>query len=301
MLAIAAARLGMKAHVFEPGEDPPAGDVAAAVTRASFDDTAALAAFAQNVDVVTYEFENVPVAALDALKPLVPIRPCQRALAVSQDRAAEKAFVQGLGLPVAPWRKINNAADAIAAVEAVGTPAILKTRRFGYDGKGQTNVDNPDQAAQAWQSLATPAVAEARITFDREISVIGARSVDGEVVCFDPGENVHKDGILHTTTVPARLSLAARTDAVLIAGRLLTQLDYIGVIGVEMFVTSTGLFGERVCTPRPQFRSLDHRGMRDRSIRATYPRDRRMAVGQWQTPQQRRHDKLDRRRCRSLA
>lgn len=242
MLSLAAARLGLKTHIFEPGPNPPAGQVAAEVTTAPYDDPDALAAFAASVDVVTYEFENIPAAALDAIEAICPVRPGRAALTASQDRVAEKDFLAGLGLQVAPYRSVDSVDDLKAALDKIGTPAILKTRRFGYDGKGQVRLTAPEQADAAWAEIgAKPSVLEGFVAFEREISVIGARGQDGAVVCFDPGENIHRDGILHTTTVPATLGHALQTDAVLLAGRILNALDYAGVMGVELFVTSAGL------------------------------------------------------------
>jgi len=204
MLAMAAARLGLIPHIYDPAPDAPAGQVAA-LTSGAFDDIAALQRFARAVDVITYEFENIPEAALDAIEGEVPIRPNRKALATSQDRLVEKNFLTSLGLKTAPYA---DATDLSKAVEEVGLPGILKTRTLGYDC---------------------------------EISVIAARGLDGSVSCFDPGQNVHKDGILHTTTVPATVSRRVQTDAVLLAGQILTALDYVGVMGVELFVTRSGL------------------------------------------------------------
>lgn len=242
MLSVAAARLGFRCHVYDPGKAPPAGHVADRVTTAAWDDAAALAAFAGSVDVVTYEFENVPAAALDAIEPHSPVRPGRRALAVSQDRLDEKTFLAGLGLATAPFAAVDTGADMATAIDTIGTPAILKTRRMGYDGKGQARIDTPTAAGDAMEAFhGTPAILEGFVTFEREISVIGARGLDGQVACFDPGENVHREGILRTTTVPAAITAAQRTDAVLIAARILGALDYVGVIGVELFVTRGGL------------------------------------------------------------
>ncbi|MGA9252818.1 MAG: 5-(carboxyamino)imidazole ribonucleotide synthase [Roseobacter sp.] len=242
MLSVAASRLGLKCHIFEPGTKPPAAQVAHAVTTAAYEDTAALQRFAQSVDVVTYEFENIPTAALDAVEAIVPIRPGREALRVSQDRLTEKAFLQDLGLTVAPFRDVSDATSLEAALAAIGAPSILKTRRFGYDGKGQARIMSLDDAGAALADMAgQPAVLEGFVDFSHEVSVIAARSSDGAVACFDPGENVHKEGILRTTTVPARLTAAQRTDAVLLAAKILNALEYVGVMGVELFVTPQGL------------------------------------------------------------
>ncbi len=242
MLAVAASRLGLRCHIFEPGANPPAADVAHAVTRAAYEDDAALRAFASSVDVVTYEFENIPTSALDVIEAIVPIRPGRTALSTSQDRLTEKDFLTSLGLKTAPYADITDLASLHAALADFATPGILKTRRFGYDGKGQARIMTPDQAPQAFADMAgAPALLEGFIDFTAEISVIAARGLDGSVACFDPGENVHDDGILRTTTVPASLPGALRTDAVLLAARVLNALDYVGVLGVELFVTPAGL------------------------------------------------------------
>lgn len=242
MLSVAAARLGFKTHIFEPGANPPAGDVAHHVTTASYEDQTALKAFADACDVVTFEFENVPTAALDLIEAQVPIRPGREALRISQDRLVEKTYLQDLGLNVAPFADITDAASLKTAIDAIGTPSILKTRRFGYDGKGQSRLNAPGDAAAALADMkGAPAILEGFVDFSHEVSVIAARSTTGEVACYDPGENVHRDGILHTTTVPARLKSAQRTDAILIAAKILNALDYVGVLGVELFVTPQGL------------------------------------------------------------
>ncbi|MDP4989783.1 MAG: 5-(carboxyamino)imidazole ribonucleotide synthase [Marivita lacus] len=242
MLSVAASRLGFRCHIYEPGANPPAGQVADQVTTAAYEDEAALRAFGGCVDIITYEFENIPTAALDLLQDLAPIHPGREALRVSQDRLTEKTFLQDLGLRTAPFADITDAASLHAALGKIGTPAILKTRRFGYDGKGQARIMSPDDAAQALDDMkGAPAILEGFIDFSHEVSVIAARSLDGAVAAFDPGENVHSDGILRTTTVPARLTASQRTDAVLLAAKIANALNYVGVMGVELFVTPNGL------------------------------------------------------------
>jgi 5-(carboxyamino)imidazole ribonucleotide synthase len=242
MLSMAAARLGFRCHIYEPGADCPASYVAWRTTTAPYEDAAALRAFASSIDVVTYEFENVPAEALDLIEAEVPIRPGRRALAISQDRLPEKEFVTGLGLATAPFAAVETEADLAAALDVIGAPAILKTRRLGYDGKGQARIMTPGDAPAAFAAITgAPSVLEGFVTFSREVSVIAARGLDGSVACFDPGENVHEGGILRTTTIPARLTPSQRSDAVLIAARMLNALDYVGVIGVELFVTAGGL------------------------------------------------------------
>lgn len=242
MLSVAASRLGFKTHIFEPGANPPAGHVADRVTTAAYEDLAALRAFAESVDVITYEFENVPTASLDALEALRPIRPNRRTLAISQDRMSEKDFLNQIGLKTAPYARVTDAASLDAAIAAIGLPAILKTTRLGYDGKGQARIMAPEDATAALNAMnGAESVLEGFVDFRFEASVIAARGLDGSVACYDPGENVHRNGILHTTTVPARLSAVQRTDAVLLAANILNALDYVGVMGVELFVTDRGL------------------------------------------------------------
>ena len=242
MLAVAAARLGFKTHIFDPAPLPPAGDVAHAVTTAAYADKDALHAFAAAVDVITYEFENIPTLTLDALEHLAPIRPGREALRVSQDRLVEKEFLRGLGLITAPFADTPDMPSLARALSTIRAPAILKTRRFGYDGKGQARIEDAAGAANAFSEMKdAPAILEGFVTFSHEVSVIAARGMDGSVACFDPGENVHRDGILHSTTIPARLSASQRTDAILIAANILNALDYVGVMGVELFVTPNGL------------------------------------------------------------
>lgn len=242
MLSVAASRLGLRCHIYDPAPNPPAADVAHALTIAPYTDPAALTAFAASVDAITFEFENIPTSALDLLEQLKPIRPNRTALAISQDRLTEKAFLQSLGLQTAPHAAVTTQADLDAAIARIGTPSILKTTRLGYDGKGQMRLASPADAAHALAAImGAPCVLEGFIDFTHEVSVIAARGTDGAVAAYDPGENVHQGGILHTTTVPARLTPTQRSDAVLIAARIVNALDYIGVIGVELFVTPQAL------------------------------------------------------------
>ncbi|MFN3277688.1 MAG: 5-(carboxyamino)imidazole ribonucleotide synthase [Paracoccus hibiscisoli] len=235
MLSAAASRLGLRCHIYEPGA-APAGDVAWRVTTAPYEDEAALRAFADSVDVITYEFENVPTSALDLLESLRPIRPGRRALAVSQDRLTEKTFLTEIGLTVAPFADVPDRDALDAAIARIGRPSILKTCRMGYDGKGQVRIgDGPAN----WTGA--PSVLEGFVTFTAEISVIIARGTDGKVAAYDPGLNVHEGGILRTTTIPCGQPARVTTDAVLIAARIANALDYVGVMGVELFVTLDGL------------------------------------------------------------
>ncbi|MCB1330515.1 MAG: 5-(carboxyamino)imidazole ribonucleotide synthase [Maritimibacter sp.] len=241
MLSVAASRLGLKTHIYEPGAQPPAGQVADRVTSAGYDDAQALKAFGTSVDVITYEFENIPTAALDILEALAPIHPGREALRVSQDRLVEKEFIAGCGLAVAPHAAVYDLHDLTGAMAAVGLPAILKSRRFGYDGKGQARISTAEDAAAALEAMAgAPAILEGFVRFSREVSVIVARGTNGAVASYDPGENVHEDGILATTTVPATLDADQQRAARAAAERLVTALDYVGVMGVELFVTDAG-------------------------------------------------------------
>ena len=247
MLSIAASRLGLKTHIFEPGKNTPAGQVADAVTTASFDDHSALTKFAMSVDVITYEFENIPTEALDVIEAVRPVMPNRRSLAIAQDRLIEKKFLTSLGLQCAPYVNVETTEGLVNAITEIDTPSILKTRRFGYDGKGQTRLKADTSPTTAWEKLGrTPCILEGFIDFTHEVSVIGARSQSGEVVCFDPGENVHRGGILHTTTIPARLSRSQHMDAILATGKILNALDYVGVIGLELFVTTQGLIANEI-------------------------------------------------------
>ncbi|PID35992.1 MAG: 5-(carboxyamino)imidazole ribonucleotide synthase [Rhodobacterales bacterium] len=242
MLSVAASRLGLATHIFEPGANPPAADVAAAVTTADYSDHAALESFARSVDVITYEFENIPAEALDVLEALRPVRPGREALRISQDRIIEKRFLNDLGLKTAPFAAVNSAEDLTRAAAEIGIPSILKTCRFGYDGKGQARLSAGADLAQIWDAMAgAPSVLEGFIAFEREISVIAARGLDGSFRAFEPGENVHRDGILHRTTLPANIPDALAERAVTAAHKVLDTLDYVGVMGVEFFVSGEEL------------------------------------------------------------
>jgi 5-(carboxyamino)imidazole ribonucleotide synthase len=241
MLAMAAARLGIDVHIYAPEKISPAARVSSAFTCAAYDDKTALRAFAEAVDVVTTEFENVPAATCEILADHIPVRPHARALEIAQDRVAEKSFLNEQGIGTAPWRAVTTTPDLDNALAALGTPSILKTRRLGYDGKGQARIMAADDAPAALAEMsAQPAILEGFIAFEREISVIVARGVDGAIACYDPGENEHEDGILRRTTIPAAISEVTREAAFKIARKIVRSLDYIGVMGVEMFVTPEG-------------------------------------------------------------
>ena len=240
MLAIAAARLGYDCHIFAPEADPPAARVAARATRAAYDDLAALREFANAVDVATYEFENLPAEALFELGD--KLRPGTASLAIAQDRAVEKSFIEANGGTVARWRPVDSEADADAAEQALGLPLVLKSRRLGYDGKGQAWAREPGTARAAWQAIGNaPAVAEAAVDFAAEFSVVLARSSSGETAAWDVPLNHHEGGILRRSTVPAGAPIdALAAQAVAIAAGLAEALDHIGVLTVEFFATPSG-------------------------------------------------------------
>lgn len=241
MLALAAARLGLKCHIYAPPGDNPAFDVAHARTEAGYGDDAALLRFAGAVDVVTYEFENVPLAAAARLARIRPLYPPARALEVSQDRVNEKSFFRDLGIATAPWTHADDPEALARAAAAVGFPGILKTRRLGYDGKGQARIADAEGLRQGIAALGGAGlVYEGFVPFSAEVSVIAARGRDGATAVYDIGENVHRDGILRTTTVPAAIRPETAGAARAIALRTLDALDYVGVIGIELFVVREG-------------------------------------------------------------
>ncbi len=237
MLALAAARLGFKCHVFAPSPDSPAFDVVHRVSCADYTDTEALDRFAADVDVVTYEFENVPAETATFLAARVPVLPDPQILATTQDRLAEKNFVAGLGIRTAPYADVAQADELAAAIARIGRPAILKTRRYGYDGKGQATIKNGTDPQAAWRSVGgQPCILEAYVPFEREVSVVAARGHDGTVACFDVTENDHRDHILKVSRVPASLSAEAAQEAQRIAEAIAQKFAYVGVLAVEMFV-----------------------------------------------------------------
>jgi 5-(carboxyamino)imidazole ribonucleotide synthase len=241
MLALAAARLGFKCHVFAPSPDSPAFDVVHRVTCADYTDTEALDRFAADVDLVTYEFENVPAETAAFLAARVAVLPDPAILATTQDRLAEKNFVASLGIATAAFAEISSPAALKAAVARIGRPAVLKTRRFGYDGKGQLTIRNGSDPDAAWREVgAQPCILEAFVAFQREVSVVAARGHAGTVECFDVTENEHYDHILKTSRVPATLSQQDAAQARRIAEIIAQKFGYIGVLAVEMFVLREG-------------------------------------------------------------
>jgi len=236
MLATAASRLGLKTHIYSDEKAPPASDVAAKTMIGSYGDEAAITAFARGVDLVTCEFENVPAATLEAALRAAPVFPPPRAFAVAQDRLVEKEFVSGLGIQVAPFSAVDDVESLKRAISITKLPAILKTRRFGYDGKGQILIRNQSEVEAAFEAIdGVPAVLEGVMLFEREISIIIVRGKDGELRYYDPVENVHQDGILATSTVPASIPDDVAYAATTIAGEIADALSYVGVLCVEMF------------------------------------------------------------------
>jgi 5-(carboxyamino)imidazole ribonucleotide synthase len=251
MLALAAARLGFRCHIFAPDRDSPAFDVVRESTRADYDDEQALARFAENVDVVTYEFENIPAETAAFLAPLVPVLPDPRILATTQDRIAEKDFIASLGIGTAPYAAVATSDELAAALGRIGRPAVLKSRRFGYDGKGQAAITKDTAAEAAWQDVgAQPSILEAFVPFVREVSVVAARAADGTVECFDLTENEHRDHVLKISRVPAAVADATAHEAPRIAEAIAHRFDYIGVLAVEMFVLQDGALLVNEIAPR---------------------------------------------------
>jgi 5-(carboxyamino)imidazole ribonucleotide synthase len=237
MLAVAASRLGFKCQVFSPDPDSPAFDVVHDATCAEYADVEALELFANDVDLVTYEFENVPSAAAMILAARRPVLPDYKVLGTTQDRLAEKDFVRKLGIPTADFSDVSSVEQLRHAITRIGLPAVIKTRRFGYDGKGQAVIREGDDLERVWRELATrSAILEAFIPFEREVSVIAARGADGQVECYDVTENEHGDHILKVSRVPAAISDALAAEALRIAGTIANALNYVGVLAVEMFV-----------------------------------------------------------------
>ena len=240
MLALAAARLGFKCHVLCPDPRSPAFDVVRRVTEADYLDMAALDRFASDVDVVTYEFENVPAETATFLSARKPVLPDPKVLATTQDRLVEKQFVQSLGIGTAKFAAVDSGEGLAAALAAIGKPAVLKTRRFGYDGKGQMMIRDRADPAMFEELGGQAQILEAFVPFEREISVVAARGQDGQVVTFDVTENEHQDHILKTSRVPAAVTPAVAAEARRIAERIAEAFSYVGVLAVEMFVVKDG-------------------------------------------------------------
>ncbi len=252
MIAQAAARLGYRCHIYCPETDGPAAQVAARHTIGGFEDETRLRDFATAVDVVTYEFENIPAGPVEMLAEMVPVRPNPRALRVAQDRMEEKRFASTLGIATAPWLPVRSEAEAESAILTIGRPAMLKTARLGYDGKGQIKIGAGDDAKAAWRGLGgAPCVLEGFVDFAMEVSVIVARGLDGAMLAYPAVENRHKNGILDVTLAPAEISPATAAAARDAALRLTKALDIVGLLAVEMFVARDGGILVNELAPRP--------------------------------------------------
>ena len=252
MLALAAARLGFDVAILDPEPDGPAARVARTAIAAAYDDDAALKALADVSDVITFEFENVPAHAIERLRALgAETAPNARALAIAQDRVAEKTFLNGIGVPTVAFAEASSRRGATEAVTALGAPCLIKTRRQGYDGKGQTWIEHVSDAADAFTRIgAQPAIVEAPANFVRELSAIAARGRKGETALYPVGENHHENGILRRTHAPAEVRPATAAQAQQITARILTSLDYVGVLAVEMFELANGKLLVNEIAPR---------------------------------------------------
>lgn len=252
MFAMAARKLGYRVHTFAPEHDTPTGQIADIEVVASYDDVDRVREFAKAVDVVTFEFENVPAAAAAAAEKVAIVRPNGGALNVAQHRLREKRFLASRGLPVAPYAEVRSETDLATAMQHVGRPSVLKTAALGYDGKGQVSIREATDAVEAWSSLGRKeCVLESFIDLEREISVIGARGVDGATSFFDPFDNVHRHHILDVTVAPADIPERIAADAIEITRSVLEGLDYIGILCVEFFVARDGRLLVNEIAPRP--------------------------------------------------
>ncbi len=242
MLAVAAAQLGYRTHILAPDAESVAAQTASSYTRADYHSRIVLDELAAAADVVTYEFENIAIDPVEYLAARVPVRPGPQSLAVAQDRAEEKAFVAGLGGRTAPWAPVATLDELKAALATIGTPAILKTLRLGYDGKGQVRLHDPAEAEVAWAAIGgRPAILEGFVAFSHEFSIITVRGVDGALTSYPPPWNEHKDGILARSTLPAPAEIARHwTEAAALAGRVAEALDHVGVLTLEFFATEDG-------------------------------------------------------------
>jgi 5-(carboxyamino)imidazole ribonucleotide synthase len=252
MSALAAARLGYRCHILAPEPDSPAALVSAGATVGDYEDPAVLRAFAARADVITFEFENISAEGLDLLAAHRPVRPSPAVLRVSQYRLAEKSFLNGIGVPTAPWAAVDSRAELDAAMARIGLPAVLKTARLGYDGRGQALLRTPGDAARAFGELSPkPLILEGYVDFACEISVVVARGSDGAMTSFDTVENGHRDHILDITYAPARIPEQTAAAAQALARRVAEGLDLVGVLAVEMFVTADGRVLANEIAPRP--------------------------------------------------
>lgn len=251
MLARAASRMGYKTHIFTPEKDSPASHVATITTIGAYQDTTALRAFAQSVDVITFEFENIPAETLEMLDSIVAVRPKPSVLFTTRHRLREKNFIREQGIKTAPFAKVSTVEELDDAIKTIGTPCVLKTTELGYDGKGQVVIKAAADAAKAWASLGkTECILEGFIEFSAEASIIVARSTNGEMRCYPLVENIHRDHILHKTIAPASFIDTYQDEAVRIAKKLAEALDVVGLLAVELFVTKEGLLVNELA-PRP--------------------------------------------------
>ncbi|MEQ9329505.1 MAG: 5-(carboxyamino)imidazole ribonucleotide synthase [Rhodospirillales bacterium] len=253
MTALSAARLGYRVHVYSPENDSPTEQVCDVATVAPYDDTDALKKFADAVDVITFEFENIPYESVQLLAETKPVHPRWECLYIARNRVREKQFVADCGIGTAPWREVNSESDVAAALVDIGRPSILKTAELGYDGKGQIRIDSEMTAAKAWETFgdAGQGVLEGMVDFTREVSVIVARSETGEMRCYDPVENRHKDGILDVTIAPATIDEEVAATAIEIAETLAEKMELVGLLAVEMFVLRGGRLLVNEMAPRP--------------------------------------------------
>ena len=252
MFTIAARRMGYRVHTYSPDSDTPTGQVADVEVVASYDDADALRAFAGQVNVVPFEFENVPSAATEVLASMVPVRPSPLALHVAQQRAREKRFLAAHGIPTVPFEVATTAAELTAALERIGTPAIVKIAAFGYDGKGQQTAPTASDGARVWTALGGgELVVEKRISLQAELSVIAARGVDGQVAQYPLFENRHQNHILDVTTSPALVPPTVAAQATEIGRALLEALNYVGLLCIEFLLSTDGVLMVNELAPRP--------------------------------------------------
>ena len=251
MLALAARRMGYRVHVLSPDSDSPTGQVADGEWSAAYDDLEAVGEFARGVDVVTLEFENIPAATVEAASDVVPVRPGWKALHTAQHRLREKTFLRDGGFPVAPFQEVPERAALGGAVRGVGTPAVLKTAGFGYDGKGQSKIVAESDADEAWNALGGEAVLESWVDFEKEVSVVAARGLDGSFVHYGAVENTHRNHILDVTVAPADVPHEVEREAVEIARGIFEELEIVGTACVEFFVTVDGKLLVNEIAPRP--------------------------------------------------
>ena len=252
MLAIAARRMGYRIHVYDPSPNCPAGQICDLEVNAPYTDSATLEEFARGVDVLTFEFENIPKAALETVATIRPVRPRADVLHICQNREREKLFLQEKGFPCAPFRVVDSADSLASAIDDLGFPCVLKTADFGYDGKGQLKLAPGANPAEVWKSFAAPrGVLEAWIPFQAELSVVCARGIDGETIPFPPSENIHRNHILDLSIVPARLAPDVLAEATRLACAITTALAVTGLLAVEFFLDSNGKLLVNELAPRP--------------------------------------------------